>query len=127
MQSGRSPTVIGISMLLIVVGLGGLLGCATTGPSSSAAAAPPGKTDLKIYFEIQSTGRNVATIFINGEERGDTPVHVRADMDGSGGLADDLVIKAAWDGGSNETEFTIPRGSRPQAIIRVGPSGEREY
>jgi hypothetical protein len=86
------------------------------------------RNTMKIDFEIQSTVRNsAATIYINGEERGDTPVHIRADLDATGLTAEDLVIKAVWGGGSSETEITIPKGSRPQAIVRVGPNGEREY
>jgi hypothetical protein len=82
------------------------------------------RNTMKIDFEIQSTVRNsAATIYING----DTPVHIRADLDATGLTAEDLVIKAVWGGGSSETEITIPKGSRPQAIVRVGPNGEREY
>lgn len=81
-----------------------------------------------IYFEIQSTSRAVATIYINEEERGETPVFVRTEAAPTGGTKEDLVIKAVWNGGGgNDTEFRIPAGSNPQPIVKVGQNGEREY
>src|SRR5688500_1930691 len=99
MQGRRCPTVIGILACLVVIWTGGLSGCATTSESGSVPIPPVGRSEAKVSFEIQSSGRGSATIFINGEERGDTPVYIRADADVTGHTAEDLVIKAVWDGG----------------------------
>jgi hypothetical protein len=126
MQDRRRPTVIGIAACLVALWTVGITGCATEGPPSFPGR--PMENANKITFEIRSTTRAVATIYINDEERGDTPVFIRTESDSTGGTAEDLVIKAVWAGmGGNDVEFTIPRGSRPQSVVHVGPNGERDY
>lgn len=111
---------------LVALCLVGLTGCSTTS-SAPFPGRGPGQNESFVYFEIQSTSRNIATIYINGEDRGDTPVRIRAEADAYGLTLEDMVIKAVWDGGGNDIEYTIPRGSRPQPIVKIGPNGSREF
>ena len=126
MQGRRRPAVPLSFAIVLSILAAGFSACATS-PSTSSSPGPT-RNENKVYFEIQSTSRNVATIFINNEERGDTPVFIRAEAAPTGGTMEDLAIRAVWNGGGgNDTEFTIPAGTTPQPIVKVGVNGEREY
>jgi hypothetical protein len=126
MHAKGRPVSIAILAGWLTLWFGGLTGCSTMSTTPFPGRGP-GQNESKIFFEIQSTTRAVATVYVDGMERGNTPVHIRAEAGVTGGLAEDMVVRAVWDGGSNETQFTIPAGTLPRPIVRIAPTGLREY
>ena len=121
----RRPSVILGLCLVFLAGFAG--GCATSGTGNVPVEKMAERSAGKVDFEVKSSGGGSATIYINGEERGDTPAFIRLDADFAGNTVEDVLIKAVWNGGGNETEFIIPKGTKPQPIVTIGPSGERQF
>lgn len=121
MQTWPVPVRAGFAALFALAGLFLTAGCATS-PGGTGQVRGPARIEPKLYFVVEAPGGGAA-IYINGDMRGVTPMHLRLDADEFGRLLEDVELVAEWADGRSNTTFRIPAGSRPPAVVRLNPNG----
>ena len=114
----RNPGVVCPLAWMIMIWLGCGAGCETV-PSAGPQVMGRGPMSFMVVESVPSG----ATVWLNDEERGATPVHLRIMLNEQGVIPTDMEIRLEWPDGRSDSTYTLPRGSLPQPTIRINSNG----
>jgi hypothetical protein len=120
MPPRRVPIVGCLFACLAAIVLGGA-GC-----NSNSSSEPWPETEGKVirigYMIVESVPPG-ATVWVNEEERGSTPLHLRVGLGLAGELVSDMEFKFEWADGKSDVTYRLARGTQPPSALKINSNG----
>lgn len=118
MRSRRRFSLLCLIALPVLLWLSAGAGCSSA-PVSGSPAGPGGRLG---YLVVESVPAE-AVVWVDGEEKGTAPVHLRIAVDDAGRTVGNIELRFVWADNRSDTTYQLRQGTLLQSMLRINQNG----